>query len=128
MGYSTQCGHTMINEKTEDAAVRRLRFELGISGVDLKMVLPHFRYRAEKDGVVENEICPVLTGFTDQEPVINLSEVAETKWVSWPEFLRSSQNADSELSPWAIEEAKLLSENPGFRGSYEQNLQNSAVV
>ena len=122
------CGHTMINEKTQDAAARRLRYELGINGVDLKMVLPHFRYRAEKDGVVENEICPVLIGFTNQEPVINPNEVAEIKWVSWTEFLGSSQNGESELSPWAIEEAKLLSENQAFRRSYNQHLKKSAVA
>lgn len=122
------CGHTMINEKTEDAAVRRLSYELGIRGVEIVMVLPDFRYRAEKDGVVENEICPVLTGFTDQEPDINPSEVAETKWVSWPEFLKSAQNGESELSPWAIKEAKLLSESTIFRRSYDKNLKKAAVV
>jgi isopentenyl-diphosphate delta-isomerase type 1 len=122
------CGHVMINEKTEDAAARRLRFELGISGVDLKMVLPHFRYRAEKDGVVENEICPVLIGFTDQEPEINPSEVAETKWVLWSEFLRSSRNGESELSPWAIEEAELLSESEVFRRAFDRNIRTTATV
>ena len=118
----------MINEKTEDAAVRRLRFELGISGVDLKMILPHFRYRAEKDGVVENEICPVLIGFTDQEPEINPSEVAETKWVLWSEFLRSSRNGESELSPWAIEEAELLSNSEVFRRAFDRNIRTAATV
>lgn len=109
------CGHTMLNERTEQAAVRRLAFELGLRNVELKMALPDFRYRAEKDGIVENEICPVLVGFTDQEPSINPAEVAETKWVPWNDFLASIRRVDCELSPWAIEEGLLLSESVVLR-------------
>lgn len=109
------CGHTMLNERTEQAAARRLGFELGLRGVELKMALPDFRYRAEKDGVVENEICPVLVGITDQEPSINPAEVAETKWVGWDEFLAGIKRIDCELSPWAIEEGLLLADSPVLR-------------
>lgn len=109
------CGHTMLNERTEQAAGRRLAYELGLRGVELKMALPDYRYRAEKDGVVENEICPVLIGFTDQEPSPNPDEVAETKWVPWDEFLTSIRRTDCELSPWAVEEGLLLAQSPVLR-------------
>lgn len=109
------CGHTMLNESTEQAAARRLAFELGLRSVDLMMALPDFRYRAEKDGVVENEICPVLIGFTDQEPSIDVNEVAETKWVAWDDFLACIRRIDCELSPWAVEEGLLLAESPVLR-------------
>lgn len=109
------CGHTMLNERTEQAAVRRLAFELGLRNVELKMALPDFRYRAEKDGIVENEICPVLVGYTDQEPSLNPAEVAETKWVQWDDFLDNIRRIDCELSPWAIEEGLLLAESPVLR-------------
>jgi isopentenyl-diphosphate delta-isomerase len=109
------CGHTMLNERTKQAAARRLAFELGIRGVDLEMALPDFRYRAEKDGVVENEICPVLIGFTDQEPSINSAEVAETKWIAWDDFLASLRRIDCELSPWAVEEGLLLADSPALQ-------------
>lgn len=109
------CGHTMLNERTEQAATRRLAFELGLRNVELKMALPDFRYRAEKDGIVENEICPVMIGYTDQEPSINPAEVAETKWVPWKDFLASIRRVDCELSPWAIEEGLLLSESVVLR-------------
>lgn len=120
------CGHTMLNERTEQAAARRLAYELGLRGVELHMALPHFRYRAEKDGVVENEICPVLIGFTDQEPAINEREVAETEWVAWEDFLASIRRVDCELSPWAIEEGLLLANSPVLRKRLQQELKAAA--
>jgi isopentenyl-diphosphate delta-isomerase len=111
----------MLNESTKQAAARRLAYELGIRGVELRMALPDFRYRAEKDGVVENEICPVLIGFTDQEPAINPAEVAETKWVPWDEFLNSVRGPGSELSPWAIEEGVLLENSGILEGRFDRD-------
>jgi len=114
------CGHTMLNETTKQAAARRLSFELGVRGVELKMVLPDFRYRAEKDGVVENEICPVLVGFYDQEVVPNPLEVAEIAWIGWDDFLDQIRHGKSELSPWAIEEGLLLEQNGYLRGKFRR--------
>ena len=115
------CGHIMLNERTDQAAARRLAFELGLRGIELEMALPHFRYRAEKDGIVENEICPVFVGFTDQEPSLNPDEVAETKWVPWDDFLRSIRRSDCELSPWAVEEGHLLEESGVLIGRVERD-------
>lgn len=109
------CGHTMLNERTEQAAARRLAYELGLRNVELHMALPDFRYRAEKDGIVENEICPVLIGFTDQKPVVNSREVAEVEWVDWSEFLEAIGRPDHEISPWAAEEGRLLANHPLLR-------------
>lgn len=109
------CGHVMLHEKTVDAAKRRLRFELGISGVDLKLILPEFRYRAEKDGVVENEICPVFVGVTDKLPRPNPDEVAAVKWVDWREFCADAASPDTDISPWAVEEVELLAASADFQ-------------
>jgi isopentenyl-diphosphate delta-isomerase type 1 len=117
------CGHVMLNESTEQAAARRLDFELGLRNIELTMALPDYRYRAEKDGIVENEICPVLFGFTEAVPVLNPDEVAETEWKDWDVFLAELRAPDCEFSPWAIEEALLLSESTVFqRASNRQNL------
>lgn len=109
------CGHVMLHEKTHAAAKRRLKFELGIRGVELHCLLPDFRYRAEKDGIVENEICPVFVGFTDTLPRPNPAEVAETRWLGWDEFLAMARDPESGISPWAIEEAELLNDNIEFQ-------------
>ena len=38
------CGHLLPGERTEDAAARRLSYELGLSNIDLTIALPDFRY------------------------------------------------------------------------------------
>lgn len=108
------CGHVMLHESAVNAAKRRLRFELGLSGVDLKLMLPDFRYRAEKDGIVENEICPVFVGFTDKMPQPNPDEVADIKWVAWDDFLETVRDPSGGISPWAAEEAELLAADVTF--------------
>jgi isopentenyl-diphosphate delta-isomerase type 1 len=106
------CGHPKLHESNEAAAKRRLRYELGISGVDMKLALPDFRYLAEKDGIVENEICPVFVGVTDKQPNANSEEVGETRWMKWNEFLERLDDPKLDLSPWAKLEARELAANP----------------
>lgn len=108
------CGHVMLHETIEDAAKRRLKYELRISNVKLDIMLPDFRYRAEKDGVVENEICPVLVGFCSQEPRPNPQEVHSTKWVDWTRFVDDVNDPANGFSPWAVEEVQLLAKEPRF--------------
>lgn len=108
------CGHPSLNESPIDAAKRRLSFELGIENVTLHMILPDYRYRCEKDGIVENEFCPVMVGFSSENPVPNPDEVESVKWISWQDWLIDVKNHPEMYSPWAIEETELLSENEEF--------------
>ncbi|MGI8813365.1 MAG: isopentenyl-diphosphate Delta-isomerase [Pyrinomonadaceae bacterium] len=108
------CGHVMLHEKPADAAARRLRYELGISHTQLRTALPDFKYRAELDGIVENELCPVLIGFTNDDPQPNPNEVGAVKWVDWNGFLATAASPDSGISPWAVEEVRLLSLSSAF--------------
>lgn len=109
------CGHVKLHESYERAAKRRLKQELELSGVELMLMLPDFRYRAEKDGIVENEICPVFVGFTDNMPVPNPDEVEAVEWVSWSGFVASLDDPETQISPWAVLEAKELSNLKEFR-------------
>jgi isopentenyl-diphosphate delta-isomerase len=119
------CGHVMLHEATSRAAERRLKFELGLSGIELVTALPDFRYRAEKDGVVENEICPVLIGVTDADPVPNPAEVAEVRWIDWNEFVRSLDDVETDISPWAKQEVQLLTESVAFRNWFAREARAS---
>ncbi len=117
------CGHVMLHEATEAAARRRLKYELGLNRIELASALPNFRYRAEKDGIVENEICPVFVGFTDGQPNRNPDEVEATKWVDWGEFVASLDDPETNISPWAIEEVRELLASPTFRDFYSHTVQ-----
>ncbi|HEX6279356.1 MAG TPA: isopentenyl-diphosphate Delta-isomerase [Pyrinomonadaceae bacterium] len=119
------CGHVMLHESPQAAANRRIKYELGMTGIDLTLALPHFRYRAEKSGVVENEICPVFIGFTDSEPRPNRDEVEATKWVRWDEFVRSLDDPDTDISPWAVKEVRELVRSDVFKKQYLLQTRNS---
>lgn len=102
------CGHLRLDETPIDAAKRRLIFELGIKNAEISTALSDYRYRAEKDGIVENEICPVLVGYTDELPKVNPDEVEAIRWILWKEWLLEIKNNSENYSPWAVEETLLL--------------------
>ena len=114
------CGHPMFNESNVDAAKRRLQFELGISDVNIFEIISSFQYKVKKDGIVENEICPILIGFSNQEPRINKDEVENIKWISWEKFINDLNVNSSKYSPWCILEADLLKNNKKFLKLYKQ--------
>ncbi|GAB3268182.1 isopentenyl-diphosphate delta-isomerase [Arthrobacter pigmenti] len=105
------CGHP-LPEETSVAAVHRRAFEeLGISLQQLELVLPDFRYRAtDASGVVENEVCPVYTARTTNEPVANTDEVAEWRWVDPVGFIRATKQAPWAFSPWSVWQLAQLKE------------------
>lgn len=108
------CGHPMPGESVEDAARRRLAFELGLSVERLKVYLPKFRYRAEFNGIVENEICPVMAAVAVSGVSPNPDEVAEVKWVTWRQAIEIAESLDADFSPWARLEIKELIKNEEF--------------
>lgn len=105
------CGHPRLNETPIDAAKRRLFFELGIKNAEISMALPNYRYKAEKDGIVENEICPVMVAYTDEIPKLNSDEVEKIKWIPWRDWLLEIKKNPKNYSPWCVEETKLLVKN-----------------
>lgn len=105
---NTVCGHPAPGESTVDAAKRRLRDELGISGVDVREVAP-YRYRfADKNGIVENEICPILVAAFDGDPQPNKDEINDWKRMDWEIFLADMKQNPDAYSPWSREEAVIL--------------------
>jgi isopentenyl-diphosphate Delta-isomerase len=102
------CGHLGPGETPSNGAKRRLKDELGITGVEVKEVSP-YRYRfADKNGIVENEICPILVAYSDINPTINKQEVDDWKWMDWKEFLKEIHTNPDTYSPWSREEAGIL--------------------
>jgi isopentenyl-diphosphate delta-isomerase len=113
------CGHPAPGETPVAAVRRRLRDELGLAVEveDIVPLLPDFRYRAELDGIVENEICPVFGVRVAAEPVRNPDEVEEYRWVDWRRFAADALAGRAEvgLSPWSLLQLVELREHPGIR-------------
>ena len=107
------CGHPALDESNVDAARRRLAYELGMNATHIEEVLP-YRYTFVRDGVMENEVCPILVGFNDEEPKPNPEEVEATRWVEWPEFLQEIKTKPGFYSEWCKEEAHMLAASSHF--------------
>jgi isopentenyl-diphosphate delta-isomerase type 1 len=96
------CGHPKPGERIEDAVVRRVRQELGVT-VQPRLVLPGFRYRAvSAEGVVENEVCPVFVADGADDPRPDPAEVAEWAWVPWRLLPDLVAQAPVLVSPWMV--------------------------
>ncbi len=106
------CGHLRPGESHEQAALRRVPEELGTAPRGLSTVLPDFRYRAvDASGLVENELCPVMTGWVDAGAVDpDPEEVAEHAWVEWADLRRTAEQMPVLLSPWSVLQIRGLAE------------------
>jgi isopentenyl-diphosphate delta-isomerase len=106
---NTCCGHPAPGEDVADAVVRRVGQELGVGVLGLTLVLPRFRYRAVMaDGTVENEMCPVFVGTTDDLPSPDPTEVCEVAWEDWPRFRAGVIDGSRAISPWCRDQVAAL--------------------
>ncbi|MGQ7787857.1 isopentenyl-diphosphate Delta-isomerase [Nesterenkonia sp. PF2B19] len=97
------CGHPAPGESLEEAVVRHARHELTIEVTDVTPVLPDFSYRAvDASGVVEHEICPVVTAALDGDPVPNPDEVLDWRWTSTDRLRAAVDAAPWAFSPWLV--------------------------
>ncbi|KKR88463.1 MAG: Idi2: isopentenyl-diphosphate delta-isomerase [Candidatus Gottesmanbacteria bacterium GW2011_GWA2_41_12] len=114
---NTVCGHPGRGESVEEATARRLKYELGIilggshpsEGETLIRKVSNYRYKfADKNGIEENEICPILIAYSDEEPKPNKEEIDDWKWMDREIFLEEIKRNPAIYSPWCIQEADLL--------------------
>ena len=102
------CGHPNPKETRIEAIERRVEEELGCEVKNLKKV-SDYRYRFERDGVVENEICPVYIGKIDGDLAIDPKEVRAWGWFEWEDFMDELRLDDeNKWSEWSKEEALLV--------------------
>jgi isopentenyl-diphosphate delta-isomerase len=97
------CSHPRPGEPIVDAAVRRVREELGID-LDPSSLreVGAFEYRArdEDSGLVEHEWDHVVLGRSDVDPEPDPAEVGDWRWVR-PEDLRAEFDDDpTRFTPW----------------------------
>ena len=107
------CGHPALDESAVQAAIRRARYELGITLYATVEIAP-YRYRFTCDGIEENEICPLVVAKTNDEPKINPQEVAATRWIDWETLRIQIQGRPGRYSDWCEEEVEVLTRTPAF--------------
>ena len=103
------CGHPAPVEPLSYAVRRRAADELGLEVGEPRLVLPQFRYRAEMGGIVELELCPVLSVHVDRSEPLRprADEVAEWSWEPWDDVV-ASVSRGREVSVWCREQVALL--------------------
>ncbi|GGA99469.1 isopentenyl-diphosphate delta-isomerase [Allosediminivita pacifica] len=99
---NTCCTHPDWNEAPRDCATRRLREELGVTGLT-----PNFRktveYRAEVgNDMIEHEVVDIFVAdaTADLEIAPDPSEVMETRWVLRGALEAWIRRAPSDFTPW----------------------------
>jgi isopentenyl-diphosphate delta-isomerase len=104
------CGHPAPEERLADAVRRRAADELGAAVASLRLVLPRFAYRAEMDGIVERELCPVYAGWLAPGESLDLApdEVEDADWVRWADFAADVLAGERSVSPWCGEQVPQL--------------------
>jgi len=103
------CGHPAPGEILTDTARRRAHQELGITIENLKLILPGFRYRAVmSNGIVENELCPVLSATTFQMSQPDPAETDDIRLLEWSTFVDVVIRGSFLVSPWCREQISEL--------------------
>lgn len=96
---NTACSHPLPGETTAQAAVRRLREEMGLA-CKLKYAF-NFTYRAEfKNGLIEHEFDHVFVGYSNENPTHNPNEVMEWEWYTVEEIHRLVKNFPAMFTEW----------------------------
>jgi isopentenyl-diphosphate delta-isomerase len=112
--WSSVGGHPAPGEPLEDAVRRRALREAGLRADDIRVVVPAHRVRADRDGVLENEICPVVVASVRHQVVTgHPDELDDADWVPWPELAERARSDRWTVTPWYREQVGLLRGLPG---------------
>jgi len=99
---NTCCTHPRWGEATDACAERRLREELGITGLTLRAA-GHVTYRAEVgNGMVEHEEVDIFIAQAAKTlPLaLNPDEVCETRWVQLVKLTAEIRANPARYTPW----------------------------
>lgn len=108
------CGHPMPGEPYKNAVKRRTLFELGIP-LTRVIKVSDYRYCFSREGVMENEICPVFAAFHDGIAAPNPDEVEEIKWMDWDAWVEEITYRPDQYSPWCVEETLIMAQKPAWK-------------
>ena len=99
---NTCCTHPRWGEDAKDCATRRLREELGITGLALHPA-GHIEYRADVgNGLTEHEVVDIFVAHAVQSlPLaLNPAEVMQTKWLPRGQLVAEVNANPALFTPW----------------------------
>lgn len=97
---NTACTHPFPNESNEDAVIRRLKEEMGISIKQVRKIFD-FIYKEELgNGITEYEFDHVFVGFSDDLPVLNPDEVSDFDYVDLNVVLEQVKLSPQNYTVW----------------------------
>lgn len=96
---NTCCSHPRENETYLEGAQRRIQEEMGIScSLEKKF---HFIYKADVgQGLTEHELDHVFIGLFNDNPKININEVADYKWMTLEAIQQDIKNHPDMYTEW----------------------------
>ena len=96
---NTCCSHPRQNEKTKDAAKRRLLEEMGMRST-LKKTIRLFIQGQIDNNLYEHEFDHVYFGFTNELPQINLEEVEEYAYKTLEDIGNEMKTIPEKYTEW----------------------------
>lgn len=99
---NTCCTHPHWGENPENCAVRRLREELGITGLSLEK-RGQIEYRADVGGsMIEHEVVDLFVSRPDRAPELtpDKAEVMATRWVTPAALRQELLQTPESFTPW----------------------------
>jgi len=108
---NTVCGHPKPNERTLQAAHRRLKEEMGFDCKLKKLFCFIYNIKLPND-LIENEYDCVFVGQFNRTPKPNPKEVANYKWISLTNLKKEIANNPNKYTAWLkiiIKNKKILS-------------------
>jgi len=102
--------HLQVDEDWHTAARRGLEEELGLRNVTLSACGPEIQERHEipEQGIRNYEFQRCFRGISDDELVLDPTEVVAARELSITAFNRLAQKEPNSLTPWLMEWARLL--------------------
>lgn len=96
---NTCCSHPFPGEETKEAAIRRLKEEMGMQ-LDLEYVTK-FQYKVVFDNhLTEHEIDHVFVGYTNKLPIINKEEVNDYLHIEMNDLMADINKYPQKYTPW----------------------------
>ncbi|MCS3553447.1 MULTISPECIES: isopentenyl-diphosphate Delta-isomerase [unclassified Sphingobacterium] len=93
------CSHPQLDEDIEESAKERLQFEMGLQ-CELKRVFSFIYHTPVENNLIEHEYDHVLVGYTDREPVPNVNEVINYKWIDRLDLLQQIAAEPDAFTYW----------------------------